>query len=65
MEYHNTGLFALPGGFVKKDETLNNAVRRGLEERTGIKDIYLLQFHTFERFSALPTRSDGRHSKSE
>jgi 8-oxo-dGTP diphosphatase len=47
MEYHNTGLFALPGGFVKKDETLDDAVRRGLEERTGIKDIYLEQFHTF------------------
>ncbi len=53
MEYHNTGLFALPGGFVRKDETLDNAVRRGLEERTGLKNIYLEQFHTFgslERF---------------
>jgi ADP-ribose pyrophosphatase YjhB (NUDIX family) len=47
MEYHNTGLFALPGGFVKKSETLDNAVRRGLEERTGLKNIYLEQFHTF------------------
>ncbi len=53
MEYHNTGLFALPGGFVKKDETLDDAVRRGLQERTGLKNIYLEQFHTFgslERF---------------
>lgn len=47
MEYHNTGLFALPGGFVKIDEGLDEAVRRGLEERTGLDDIYLEQFHTF------------------
>jgi 8-oxo-dGTP diphosphatase len=47
MEYHNTGWFALPGGFVKRDENLNEAVRRGLKERTGLDDIYLEQFHVF------------------
>lgn len=47
MEYHNTGLFALPGGFVGIDENLNDAVLRGLKERTGLADIYLEQFYTF------------------
>ena len=47
MNYHNTGLYALPGGFVGKDESLENAVIRGLRERTGIENIYLEQFHTF------------------
>jgi 8-oxo-dGTP diphosphatase len=47
MEYHNTGLFALPGGFVRVTEDLNQAVRRGLEERTGLANIYLEQFYTF------------------
>lgn len=47
LEYHNTGLFALPGGFVKHNETLDNAVKKGLAVRTGIKDVYLEQFHTF------------------
>ena len=47
IEYHNTEVFALPGGFVKMDEDLNDAVRRGLEQRTGLKDIYLEQFYTF------------------
>nr|ACN58837.1 hypothetical protein AKSOIL_0222 [uncultured bacterium BLR12] len=47
LEYHNTGLFALPGGFVRRDENLNDAVKRGLQERTGINNIYLEQFYTF------------------
>jgi 8-oxo-dGTP diphosphatase len=47
MKYHNTGLFALPGGFVRRDENLNDAVRRGLKERTGLDNIYLEQFQTF------------------
>jgi ADP-ribose pyrophosphatase YjhB (NUDIX family) len=47
MEYHNTGLFALPGGLVHDKEDLDDAVRRGLRERTGLDKIYLEQFHTF------------------
>ena len=47
MKYHNTGLFALPGGFMQRDESLNDAVRRGLKERTGLENIYLEQFYTF------------------
>ena len=47
MQYHDTGFFALPGGFVRRDEALDDAVRRGLAERTGLSDIYLEQFHTF------------------
>jgi ADP-ribose pyrophosphatase YjhB (NUDIX family) len=47
LEYHNTGTFALPGGFVRKDEPLESAVKRGLSEQTGIEKIYLEQFQTF------------------
>lgn len=47
LEYHNTGLYALPGGFVRHDEDLDHAVRRGLLERTGLANIYLEQFYTF------------------
>lgn len=47
IRYHNTGLYALPGGFVELHENLNDAVRRGLKERTGLDNIYLEQFYTF------------------
>ena len=51
MEYHNTGLIALPGGFIRLEEDLDDAVRVGLRERTGIDNIYLEQFHTFGKNS--------------
>lgn len=56
MEYHATGWFALPGGFVLRDENLDDAVLRGLRERTGIADIYLEQFHTFGSLSRYEPR---------
>ena len=37
----------LPGGFVQKNEDMDLAASRILEERTGIKLPYLKQFHTF------------------
>jgi 8-oxo-dGTP diphosphatase len=37
----------LPGGFVRLDETLDEAARRELEEEAGLKDIFLEQLYTF------------------
>lgn len=39
--------WALVGGFVKDDETLNDAVNRELKEEAGIKVNYLEQLYTF------------------
>jgi len=39
--------WALPGGFVDMDESLEDAARRELTEETGLKDIYLEQLFTF------------------
>ena len=47
LEYRNTGLLALPGGFIQENESVNNAARRVLMERTGLTNIYLDQFYVF------------------
>ncbi len=39
--------WALPGGFIKVDESLETAASRTLEERTGLLDIFLKQFRVF------------------
>lgn len=41
------GRWALPGGFVRMDESLEEAVRRELAEETGITRLYLEQLYTF------------------
>jgi 8-oxo-dGTP diphosphatase len=41
------GQWALPGGFVRVDESLEDAARRELEEETGLKNIFLEQLYTF------------------
>ena len=41
------GMWALPGGFVEMDETLQASARRELFEETGIKGMKLEQVHTF------------------
>lgn len=47
LEYRNTDLLALPGGFIRESEPVNDAARRVLMERTGLMDIYLDQFYIF------------------
>lgn len=54
LEYQNTNLYALPGGFVKRNESIDDAVHRGVKERTGLDNIFFEQFHTFGSL----TRSD-------
>ncbi len=41
------GQWAIPGGFVEMDETLETSARRELEEETGLKNIFLEQLYTF------------------
>ena len=41
------GMWAIPGGFVRQGESLEQAARRELGEETGIRDIFLEQLYTF------------------
>lgn len=48
------GMWALPGGFMKIDETIEEAARRELMEETGLKDIFMTQFRTFSKVDRDP-----------
>ena len=68
LGYHNGGLqvllvknkivtkWCLPGGFVRKDESLEQAATRIAAERTGIDNLFLKQFKAFGD----PGRNDPR-----
>ena len=47
--------WALPGGFIYKEETIDKAAYRVLQERTGVENIFLQQFNAFGD----PNRSDA------
>jgi len=52
------GTWALPGGFVNMDETLDEAAARELQEETGLEKVFLEQLHAF---SALDRDPRGRN----
>ena len=41
------GMWAIPGGFIRIDESLEEAALRELEEETGVRDVYIEQLYTF------------------
>jgi 8-oxo-dGTP diphosphatase len=41
------GMWAIPGGFVRMEESLEEAAKRELAEETAVKDIYIEQLYTF------------------
>ncbi|GAA4432720.1 NUDIX domain-containing protein [Pontibacter saemangeumensis] len=43
--------WALPGGFIYKEEEVEHAAVRVLQSRTGLSNIFLRQFHTFGELS--------------
>jgi 8-oxo-dGTP diphosphatase len=51
------GKWALPGGFVHVDESLEEAARRELQEETGLSRVFLEQLYTFGK----PDRDPREH----
>ncbi len=48
------GSWALPGGFMKMDETAEQGALRELQEETGVKDIYIEQLQAFSTIDRDP-----------
>lgn len=48
------GHWALPGGFVRLDETLDEAAFRELKEETGLEKVFLEQLYTFSTVNRDP-----------
>ena len=55
LKVEHSNKWALPGGFIKKNEPIEHAAVRVLQERTGVKNIFLQQFNVFGD----PDRSDA------
>jgi len=47
LKWKDIQQWCLPGGFIYKDEHVDESARRILNERTGLDDIFLKQFYTF------------------
>jgi len=46
--------WALPGGLVKPDESVDDAAKRNLQEKSGVKKVYTEQLYTFGKINRDP-----------
>ncbi|HEV8513788.1 MAG TPA: NUDIX domain-containing protein [Cyclobacteriaceae bacterium] len=56
LQWNDTNEWCLPGGFIEHTEPLDSAAVRTVYQRTGLKNIYLRQFHAFGN----PSRQRGK-----
>lgn len=47
LRWKGTTEWSLPGGFIRKAESVDVAAQRVMQERTGLNELYLQQFHVF------------------
>lgn len=47
LRWKHVGGWSLPGGYIGRNEALEDAAQRVLAERTGLKEVYLQQFGAF------------------
>jgi ADP-ribose pyrophosphatase YjhB (NUDIX family) len=47
IQWKQTGKWSLPGGFIRRDESVDTAATHILQDRTGLENIYLEQFKIF------------------
>ena len=46
LQFNKTSYYSLPGGYVYNHESLDDAARRNLQQRSGLQNIPLQQFYT-------------------
>jgi 8-oxo-dGTP diphosphatase len=47
LKWKTDNVWTLPGGFIRRGESIDHAAHRSLRDRTGLRRIHLRQFHTF------------------
>jgi len=57
LQWKETQRWCLPGGFIYRDEPIDDAAVRILQSRTGLRNVYLQQFSAFGD----PNRDKGKH----
>jgi 8-oxo-dGTP diphosphatase len=57
--------WSLPGGFVRSDERAEDAARRILSEKTGLRDVFLEQLYTFDALGRDPRTADGSETDAD
>ena len=65
LKWKGFNKWALPGGFIKRNEEADQAAERILRERTGIDGIYLQQYHTFTRLDRFSIDEKSRKGFKE
>nr|WP_321357769.1 NUDIX domain-containing protein [uncultured Draconibacterium sp.] len=66
LRLKHTDAYGLPGGFLKHEETLEQAAERTLKERTGLDNIFLKQFKVFsDPYRDKPKKEDPEFLKNE
>lgn len=61
LQWKDSKRWCLPGGFILKDEHIDDAAVRILQNRTNLKNIYLQQFYTFGD----PSRERKKHGATQ